>query len=348
MKLSIIIPLYNTEKYIERCIFSVINLPLQKEEYEVIVINDGSTDSGMKIVETIAAGNNHLILINKENGGQSSARNIGIDTARGNYIFFLDSDDYVDGTMLCSALKYAIENDLDMLPVSSHIVYENGNMYPIDFYDEIKVPISGAEFLNKFYVGEYMCQYFYKSKIIKDNNLRLIENIHSSEDAEFIIRFLTYVNRLSYNQLPVYCYFQRQDSIANLKDMLHRKNKVEDMIAVVDCYGELIRQRLSDAYLIKGIEKKRQGMLFSIFNQMHRDRFDKSDFADIIGKLKQKKYYPLKVNQLSYKKRLIGHLLNQSVFLKILINMPAKLSDSLGRLFSINDSKSIAKINSHN
>jgi Glycosyltransferases involved in cell wall biogenesis len=335
------------EKYIERCIFSVINLPLQKEEYEVIVINDGSTDSGMKIVETIAAGNNHLILINKENGGQSSARNIGIDAARGNYLFFLDSDDYVDGTTLNSALEYAIENDLDMLPVSSHIVYENGNMYPIDFYDEIKSPISGAEFLNNFFVGDYMWQYFYKSKIIKDNNLRLTENLHSSEDAEFIVRFLTFVNRLSYNQLSVYYYFQRQDSISNQREMKHRKSKIEDMIAVADCYGELIRQRSSDAYLIKGIENKRQGMLFSIFNQMHRDRFDKSDFADILGKLKQKGYYPLKVNQLSYKKRLIGHLLNQSVFLKILINIPTKHSDSLGRLFSISESKSIAKINRH-
>ena len=87
MKLSIIVPLYNVEKYVEKCILSVIDSPLPKDDYEIIVINDGSTDSGPQIVEDIAKKHSNLILINIEHVGLTAARNVAFDRVRGEYVY---------------------------------------------------------------------------------------------------------------------------------------------------------------------------------------------------------------------------------------------------------------------
>jgi Glycosyltransferases involved in cell wall biogenesis len=319
MKLSIITPLYNTEKHIEKCINSVINLPLPKEEYEIIVINDGSTDDSRRIVESIAAENSNLILINKENGGQSIARNIGLDMAKGNYLFFLDSDDYADGTMLCNALEYAIENDLDMLPIRCAKTDENGKTSPYYDYPPIHTVISGADMLNKYDVSGTMWQYLYKASIIKDNNLRFIETIYG-EDEEFITKFMTYVNRISYKPTvsPVYYYFIRQDSIVHRKDMPYKKKLIRSMITVIDSLHDFIRQISTDTYMATGVEKKVQYLLYYVFARMYFMQFDKDSFTEILTELKEKKYYPLNINKIKYPLRIKAFLLNQKLFLKII------------------------------
>ena len=91
-KISVIIPVYNCEKFIEKCLQSLVNQTLT--DIEIILVNDGSTDNSQKIIEKFS--DTRIKLINKKNGGQSSARNVGLDVANGEYIGFIDSDDWVD------------------------------------------------------------------------------------------------------------------------------------------------------------------------------------------------------------------------------------------------------------
>ena len=93
IKVSIIIPIYNVEEYLEECLKSAVNQSLQ--EIEIICVNDGTPDNSMDIVKRYAAADHRIVIVEKENGGLSSARNAGLQAAKGEYVYFLDSDDYI-------------------------------------------------------------------------------------------------------------------------------------------------------------------------------------------------------------------------------------------------------------
>lgn len=92
-KLSIIVPVYNAEEYIEGCVNSLLKQDLSEQEYEIILINDGSTDNSPKLAQKLKEQNNNIVLLSQENKGQSVARNKGMDIAKGKYIMFVDADD---------------------------------------------------------------------------------------------------------------------------------------------------------------------------------------------------------------------------------------------------------------
>lgn len=110
---SLIMPVYNVENYIEKCLCSALSQTMTG--IEIIVVNDGSTDGSMKVVNSFANKNSNIIIINKENGGLSSARNSGLEIARGKYIAFIDSDDYIDKTMIEKMYTSARDKELDIV-----------------------------------------------------------------------------------------------------------------------------------------------------------------------------------------------------------------------------------------
>lgn len=109
IKISIIIPVYNVEEYIEQCLESVINQTLK--EIEIIIVNDGTQDNSMKKIERFLS-DKRIVVIDKENGGVSSARNVGLEIAKGEYIAFVDSDDFIDKIMLEKIYKNTEERDI--------------------------------------------------------------------------------------------------------------------------------------------------------------------------------------------------------------------------------------------
>src|SRR5690606_38271748 len=232
MKLTIIIALYNTEQYIEKCIRSVyLNNKLPLSNFEIIVINDGSTDKSQNIVENLQIEYSNIILINKENGGQSSARNRGFAIARGEYIFCLDSDDFVEAFVLIEALEYCLKNNLDMFPIFYKRYTESNELLPVrkDNYPIINKPITGGEFPNNFVVSGSMWRYFYKTSIIKENNLYLTEGIYH-EDEESIIKFLSYSKRISDSKFLVYNQIIRSAATDNRQNKDHRIKVLNDSL----------------------------------------------------------------------------------------------------------------------
>lgn len=135
IKVSIIVPVYNVEKYLEKCLDSLINQTLK--DIEIICVNDGSTDTSQKILEKYSKKDNRITIINQENAGLSVARNSGIDIAKGEYIGFVDSDDWVDLNFYEKLYNSAIENDAD-IAVSSIIRWRKYNQkYRIKYEDKI-------------------------------------------------------------------------------------------------------------------------------------------------------------------------------------------------------------------
>lgn len=304
MDLSIIIALYNTEKYIEKCIQSVLDCPLAYSEYEIIVINDGSTDSSKLLVEQIISSNPEapIKLINKENGGQSTARNIGFDIAQGQYIFCLDSDDFVDSSELSKALKFAVENDLDLLPIFLDKYNEDSKQLSIakDNYEKLNSIINGGEFLNNFVIYGSMCRYFYKKKIIDDNKLRLIEGVFH-EDEEFVIKFISYSNRIGYQKHKVYHQIVRGNSTTNNKNLNHRTKLLYDLTEVIIRLCELRNIFDKNSLQFSGISMKIEQLLLSLFMRMKKDKISKIDKENIVLRLKRENLFPLKFRFSTFK-----------------------------------------------
>lgn len=123
IKVSIIVPVYNVEKYIHKCLDSLVNQTLK--ELEFIFVNDGSPDSSSKIIKEYAKKDKRIKLLNKENGGQATARNLGLEHAKGEYIAFLDSDDYVKENMYETLYNRAKKDNLDIVICNNYLVYKD-------------------------------------------------------------------------------------------------------------------------------------------------------------------------------------------------------------------------------
>lgn len=210
MKLSIIIPAYNVEKYIKQCIDSLLLVALDKE---IIIINDGSTDKTFDILSQYQ----HLSeikIINQENKGVAYSRNLGINIAKGDYISFIDSDDFIDPTNYTRFATSTIDNQLVIGCCNFTFYYPNGNQKIYYRSEELKHQglttgdrhFSVAE-RTKCYLGS-MCIYIFKRDFLLRNSLLCNENVATYENAIFMIKALSYAESVQYFDIP--CYFYRQ------------------------------------------------------------------------------------------------------------------------------------------
>ncbi len=240
MKLSIIIPCYNVESYLSKCIDSVINNKLE-DKYEIILVNDGSTDNTLDIIKEYEKKYPKVIkVVDQKNRGLSGARNSGIDVAKGEYVTFLDSDDYVDNKMYKELLDKASKGDYDIVTCGVRMVYDNSSLDK-DVGVGYDKDLLGKEEVKKAMAVFYpaACNKIYKKDVIGD--LRFKEGIHY-EDVEFMYRLLPRINNVGVVDGYYYYYLQREGSITytyndklydivdNLNGIVkyYKKNKIYD------------------------------------------------------------------------------------------------------------------------
>lgn len=205
-KVSVVVPIYNVEGYIEKCINSLLNQTIQ--DIEIILVDDGSTDNSGNIAKKYADENpNKIKYYRKENGGLSDARNYGIPYATGEYIAFLDSDDYIDNIAYEEMYNKAIEENSDY--VECDFIWEYPNKSKIDKQDYY---FGKREmFIN---VRVVAWNKLIKKEIITSNNIKFPKGLRY-EDVEFTYKLIPYLNRTSYVNKPFVHYVQRENSIAN-------------------------------------------------------------------------------------------------------------------------------------
>lgn len=229
-KISVIVPVYNTEKYLSKCLDSILNQSLK--DLEVIVVNDGSKDQSQQMIDRYVAKDSRVISIVKENGGLSDARNVGIDEANGDYVAFIDSDDYIDSLMFEEMYTLAKKHQSEIVLCDLVKVDEYGN----EFRDLPQSPQLPEKIILKddlTIFGEMSC--FACNKIFKRSLFekhRFQKGIHF-EDIELIPKLVLDSNVLSKINQPFYKYFERQDSITKTHtrkglDMFIALNNVSD------------------------------------------------------------------------------------------------------------------------
>ena len=208
-KVSVIVPIYNVEKYLEKCINSLLEQTL--EEIQIILVNDGSKDSSGEIAKKYQANNpNKIIYVEKENGGLSDARNYGLKYATGDFIAFLDSDDYIEKNAYEEMYNKAIEENADY--VECDFIWEFPNKIRVDKQYPYK---NKKEMLS--FVRVVAWNKLIKRQLITDNNLEFPKGLRY-EDIEFTYKLIPFLNKFAYVDNPFIHYVQREGSIANVQN----------------------------------------------------------------------------------------------------------------------------------
>lgn len=223
-KVSVIVPVYNTSEYLERCFESITNQTLK--EIEIIAVNDGSTDNSLSILEQFQNVDTRIKVISINNKGVSNARNIGIENANGEYVTFVDSDDWIDTNMLSEMWQIAVDNSCDVVLSTYVREYTEGSKIKkleynnIEFFDSNDVkyklyrrmigPI-GAEIKDPSNIDSLIipCSKLYKTKVLKENNI-FFEDINKvgAEDCLFNIEVFNYVKKAIFINKPFYHYWK--------------------------------------------------------------------------------------------------------------------------------------------
>lgn len=227
--ISIIVPVYNVEKYLDRCIQSILNQTFK--DFELILVDDGSTDNSGFICEKYKEMDNRIVVIHKENGGLSSARNTGLDIAIGKYIGFVDSDDYINENMYEILYNEAIKNNSDVVVSDFEKVCENKehinyklDKYEIENYNNIEALNQLFESKNVIFIVAW--NKLYKRQIF--NNLRYEEG--KIYEDEFIIHKILYESKITtFIDLKLYYYVQRENSITQSKFSVKNLMAIEAM-----------------------------------------------------------------------------------------------------------------------
>lgn len=229
--LSVVVPVYNVEEYIYECIESILNQDI--DGVEIIVINDGSTDNSLKIVKSF--NDERIRIIDKENGGLSSARNVGLKEAVGEYVIFIDSDDYLkDKSVLAEMYNLAKKNNSDIVAGNFYKKFSESKVelikFPFDEYNN--KTISGKEFLLKYLkekcYSAIVCKNMFKLEFLKKEKLCFIEGIYHEDELFTPLAFKNAEKVTIYNN-DFYVYRQRAGSIMSSASM---NKRVEDIFYI--------------------------------------------------------------------------------------------------------------------
>lgn len=232
MQLSIIVPVYNVEKYISRALFSILDNDLESGSYEIIVVDDESPDGSVAIVREIAASHSGIKIISQLNKGLGGARNTGIQNASGKYILFLDADDWINPGQLRNLVERAQANDLDILEFGAlGITPENKQVYRISLASN--GVFSGFRYVKKFRYMWSTCNKIYNADFLKRNELYFEEYIYS-EDFEFFTRLIPKVNRIEGIPDIAASFYQSDNSITRNKSLKKRKKLYKDLVNVIE------------------------------------------------------------------------------------------------------------------
>ncbi|MEC7265483.1 MAG: glycosyltransferase [Bacteroidota bacterium] len=241
MDLSIIIPAYNSEAYIENCIGSLLNQNLSRERYEILVVNDGSTDSTQAKVEEMMKHFGNIHLINQMNTGLGGARNAGFDNSKGRYIYFLDADDYVAKDTLKKVLDIAIANDLDILGFKSKMVLDGS----LKFSDNIEMEpsitiISGREYIGANNYKPEVWWYFTNKKFFQSTKVRHYDRKYV-QDSYITPSLFTKANRVAHLPYDVHRYLLSPNSITRKRSEDHLTVHLKDLDYAVKKLNDLIK-----------------------------------------------------------------------------------------------------------
>lgn len=318
--ISFIIPAYNVEKYIERCLNSIFSQNVDEGRYEVIVIDDGSTDHTLDLLRSMEKEHGNLRVYTQGNQGPSAARNRGLDMCKGNYVWFVDSDDYIAQGAIKDLLDYIDTNDVEAFHFTAkfvdlhHVVHEGD----ISCWLTNGIKDGKAVLKSDLLIGSSSIV-LWKTNYLRSKNLRYNQSITWGEDSLFMYLAIAQASKIKFINQCFYIYERREGSLSTCNSVeKSRKQKIGDIEIASSLLEFSMTQENNDkelAMIVDNLAKKMiLGIVWNLFRYRRRAGQNGVN-SEVIKIMKGKGLYPLKGNFGSWKKNLLCIFLNRESFI---------------------------------
>lgn len=319
--ISIIVPVYNVEQYLEKCVNSIINQTYKN--LEIILVDDGATDSSGKLCDELAKIDNRIKVYHKENGGLSDARNYGVERATGDYIGFVDSDDYIDAEMYEKLYEAIKKENVDVAECNLKIIYP-----------EREELFTEQNYYNVCTKQEYLEEYLKIEKIFGSACVRLIKSDIAKklkfpvgklyEDTYYAYDLIEKVDRCVIMNNPYYNYLMRENSITNTKF----NPRIFDLIEIVEKFRKTTYENYPD--LKEAADCRKMYAYFSVLNSilLEENYRDNEYYSEILSYFKRNYISLLKNKYINRNRKLSVILikLNIDLYRKVLMKYKKKIA----------------------
>jgi len=274
LSISIIVPVYNAEKFLKRCIYSLLNQNFRKH-YEIILIDDASTDSSVNIIKEI---NSSLIKLipQKSNNGPASARNVGLNNAKGKYIFFCDADDTISEDSLKTLYNKAEEDSYDLVMSDKKIIDNHKNLREYEYIYNCDQSFKDFEITNEIKKRLYDPLYIegflgitgrlIKRSLIIDNNIYFQKDLRYLEDEIFSWDILSLCKNINYIRQKLYTYYVHPNISTGLSEGIYRGYSISNFLTA--------KRHVSNCFIQRGLSRKDseklgdQAMIFFVISAL--------------------------------------------------------------------------------
>lgn len=276
-KISVIVPVYNVEEYLPKCLDSIINQTLK--DIEIIVVNDGSPDNSQKIIDKYKKKDKRIISIIKENGGLGSARNTGVSKSTGEYIYYLDSDDYIELDMLENMYNEAKDKNLDIVICGYNSVYGSKKV-PSIISEKLIKETKNNDKSKIFNTVSAWCK-IYKRDFLLKQEVKFVEEKVWYEDLAYSIKLMSSTNKIGIVNKPFYNYLIRENSIMNSSKL---PKNLDIILAFEDVISYMEKTNKYDEFYSEVEFLAIDNILISGISRIIRSKGDRKTKREIITK----------------------------------------------------------------
>lgn len=305
---SVIIPVYNVAPYIAKTLDSVLRQGLEASEYEVIMVNDGSEDSSADICREYCERFPNFKLVNQENAGVSAARNRGIDAAQGEYVVFLDADDYLlDNGLQLASCQFRNRNDVDVIHYFSS--YDFWPVKPID--NTLEFDGTGHDYILHSGLPSFCWLFFYRKSFLDEHQIRFKPYI-VGEDQLFSSTVCLANPHVVSTKADIYRYVVREKSATTKRDVTHTRRCVIDYL---DAYHDIIqamrKYRVGEGMPVydKCVVSLNSKKMFG-FSRILSSDYRKKEYEKVMAKCRDAAFYPVTGADLGTKGKMTTMLMN--------------------------------------
>ena len=309
MKLSIIVPVYNAERWLERCVNSLLDQDIDKSEYEILLIDDGSTDGSLALAHQLATEAPNISVFTQPNAGPGAARNRGIDNSQGDYIMFVDADDYLKVNSLTQILNQSISSNLDLCFYRLLVLTPDTNF--IGGNNAITTDICSGEYalLHGVSIGS-ACTCLFCRKLLVNHCIQF-SAIINGEDTLFMTETIARAAKIKFSPEVIYMYdCTKEKSATQLQEM--KKGKLLDCTFIAHKTHRLASIKDLSPRLRKFMHQRANSMIVSqsIDVLKHKKKYGHSFVSKYFNRLYSLNLYPIKGATLSWRTTLIVPILN--------------------------------------
>ncbi|UZO82367.1 glycosyltransferase [Aquimarina sp. ERC-38] len=296
MKLSILIPLYNAEKHILRCLNSLVYQGLKEDQYEILLLDDGSKDDSFQVTNEFAKAHTNIIVKQQQNQGAYPTRTNLLEMAKGTYIYFVDADDYLTPNSLGGLLEKMEDKNLDMLGFASTVATPEKKVIPLEDSDKILDPVTdGYSFLINYRYRNEIWWYIIKKEFLKSTGL-VFHNNKMLEDVRFTMELLLKAKRISFLPLKVHHYFEHENSLLHTTNPTHFNNSIIEFRRTIREFTPIIRDldRDNSKYnlLHDKLKARQESFTFFMIIRYFKSNQSFKDLKVALKEAKEHKAYP--------------------------------------------------------